>query len=304
MALLSQNPRRFSIRAKRIQGTKHCDSSIRAELSSALVIGQLVRSWSDLGARPLDHSFLLVAVHRNFGRASTPHGTSIPTAETLCEGDDARVAITDKLAFNRPVPPILTTRSEPMAMDTLETSFEKECADNQTLTFSTLEKECQLQGIGWQELLKDCGGLTVDGLFTNLAWLLSDQCTHETKIAVFNGLTENQVKSRQIFTGSLLQQLTEVYGYLEGVVRTQSCPAQALRESLINAFLHHDYRYRASILICVYSDQIEMVSLGGLMSGLSIDDLRVGLPMSRNPNLAEVFYQLQFSVGWVQDSRL
>jgi ATP-dependent DNA helicase RecG len=70
-------------------------------------------------------------------------------------------------------------------------------------------------------------------------------------------------------------------------------PEVAVREALLNLLVHRDYAYRASALISIYTDRMEFVSIGGLMPGITLDDVMIGLSVCRNQNLANVFYRLQ-----------
>ena len=56
--------------------------------------------------------------------------------------------------------------------------------------------------------------------------------------------------------------------------------------------IHRDYSYAASTLISAYADRMEIVSVGGLISGFSLADVMAGLSICRNPKLANVFYRL------------
>lgn len=56
--------------------------------------------------------------------------------------------------------------------------------------------------------------------------------------------------------------------------------------------MHRDYSYSASTLVNIYDDRIEFASIGGLMSGISLNDILLGLSICRNPKLANVFYRL------------
>ena len=61
----------------------------------------------------------------------------------------------------------------------------------------------------------------------------------------------------------------------------------------MNSLVHRDYSFRASTLVSVYADRIEFVSVGGLPSGIELDDIMLGLSVCRNPKLAAIFYRLQ-----------
>ena len=70
-------------------------------------------------------------------------------------------------------------------------------------------------------------------------------------------------------------------------------PEAALREALLNALVHRDYSFSGSILIHVNDEQMEFISIGGLLPGLSPDDIRIGISQPRNNNLAEMFHRLR-----------
>ena len=76
-------------------------------------------------------------------------------------------------------------------------------------------------------------------------------------------------------------------------VDTRDYPEDALREALLNLMVHRDYGFQASALISIYEDRIEFVSVGGLVSGIDLEDIMMGISVCRNQNLANVFYRLQ-----------
>ncbi len=152
--------------------------------------------------------------------------------------------------------------------------------------------------------MQTLGIVSSEGIFTNLGLLLSDQCPHIIKAATFSGTDQVQFQDRREFTGSLLRQVDDAYTFMdmrndtsatfEGVHRVdhRAYPPAALREGLLNAIVHRDYTYSASTLISVYSDRIEIVSVGGLIPGFHLNDVTSGLSICRNPKLANVFYRL------------
>ena len=70
-------------------------------------------------------------------------------------------------------------------------------------------------------------------------------------------------------------------------------PDEAIREALLNALVHRDYSFSGSIIINVNDKKMEFVSIGGLVPGLSTDDIKIGISQPRNKNLAEVFHRLR-----------
>jgi ATP-dependent DNA helicase RecG len=71
-------------------------------------------------------------------------------------------------------------------------------------------------------------------------------------------------------------------------------PTDAIREALLNALQHRDYGFSGSIIINVNDKQMERISIGGLLPGISTEDLRNGISQSRNENLAKIFQRLNF----------
>lgn len=175
----------------------------------------------------------------------------------------------------------------------------------QELTFDSARKEFERADISLGAAqMRSLHILTEEGIYTNLAALLSDQCSHTIKIAVFNGLEKVSFADRTELGGSVLRQVNEAYEYLdrynathsefEGIHRKdiRSYPPEAIREALLNAVIHRDYSLSGSILISVFDDRIEFVSIGGLVSGISFDDIMIGVSIQRNEALANVFYRL------------
>lgn len=152
---------------------------------------------------------------------------------------------------------------------------------------------------------KTLGIINTDGVYSNLGLLISDQCVHTIKVAVFEGTEKLVFKDRTEFTGSLLKQLSDVFEMLGRYNRTHSefvglyrvdtrdYPIEAIREVLLNALVHRDYSFSGSILISIFDDRIEVVSLGGLVKGITYDDIMLGASIPRNKKLANLFYRLK-----------
>ena len=185
--------------------------------------------------------------------------------------------------------------------------FEELRAMNQNLTFSAMEESFQKRELPLSEEKFTSLGLLnpEDKQFTNLAWLLSDQCQHTLKIAVFAGDDKTVFKDRKEFSGSIFRQLEEGYAYLQLVNRTAGrfsgleridltdYPEEALREALLNAMIHRDYSLRGSIIINANDACMEFISLGGLLAGLSKEDICNGISLPRNNKLAELCLRLK-----------
>ncbi|MDD4569783.1 MAG: ATP-binding protein [Tepidanaerobacteraceae bacterium] len=70
-------------------------------------------------------------------------------------------------------------------------------------------------------------------------------------------------------------------------------PEDAVREALLNAIVHRDYSFSGSTFINLYSDRLEIISLGGLVAGLSLEAAMLGASQPRNEKLAALFYRMK-----------
>lgn len=77
------------------------------------------------------------------------------------------------------------------------------------------------------------------------------------------------------------------------LVEHVDCPEEAICAALLNALMHKDYSYSASIIINVNSSCIEFINIGGLASGLSVDDIKIGKTVPRNEMLFNLFHRLR-----------
>ena len=202
--------------------------------------------------------------------------------------------------------PATDTAIRRMIKETDGDRFEAMRCLNQELTFESTQKEFKLRKVefGTQQM-RTLKLIDQDGLYSNLALLLSDQCVHTIKAAVFQGTDQTIFKDRREFTGSLMQQMNEVYDFIDFRNQTRATieklyrvdvrdyPEVAVREALMNLLVHRDYAFSASSLISIYADRIEFVSIGGLMPGIELEDVMVGISVCRNQDLANVFYRLR-----------
>ena len=201
--------------------------------------------------------------------------------------------------------PATDTAIRRMIKETDGDRFEAMRCLNQDLTFEATKKEFELRKTDFgSQQMRTLKLIDQDGLYSNLALLLSDQCVHTIKVAVFQGTDQTIFKDRREFTGSLMQQMNEVYDFIDFRNQTRATieklyrvdvrdyPEVAVREALLNLLVHRDYSFSASAFISIYEDRIEFVSIGGLMPGIELEDVMVGISVCRNQDLANVFYRL------------
>ena len=125
-------------------------------------------------------------------------------------------------------------------------------------------------------------------------------------MAVFADRQNTVFRDRKEFTGSVLEQLEETFNYLQlcnsnrsvidGLTRKDywDYPRDAVREALLNSLIHRDYGFSGSIIINVNDSCMEFISIGGLLPGISTEDIRNGISQLRNKKLEEIFHRLNF----------
>ena len=193
-----------------------------------------------------------------------------------------------------------------MIKETSGECFEIARSINQDLHFKYLENIFKDKAISFNENNKKTLGLIgEDNTYTNLGLILSDECPYTIKIAVFEGNIKSIFKDRYEFNGSMIKQLEEAYNYIDRYNSTKAefkglnridirdYPIEAIREALLNAVVHRDYSFSSSILINIFNDRMEFVSIGGLVKGITYDDIMLGISIARNKNLANLFYRLK-----------
>ncbi len=193
-----------------------------------------------------------------------------------------------------------------MIKETSNDSYEDERSLNQELTFEKTAEYFAQKGLDFGDAQKRTLNIIgTDGTYTNLGMLLSDQCVHTIKLAVFEGSNKIVFKDRKELSGSLFEQLEGAFSYIDNFNRTRAefaglyridtrdYPTEALREALLNAIVHKDYGFSASILISVFDNRIEIVTVGGLVHGITFDDIMLGVSALRNQHLSNVFYRLK-----------
>lgn len=186
--------------------------------------------------------------------------------------------------------------------------FEERRSINQDLTFEQAGAVFARQKVDFSAdkfpALRICN--ISDKMYTNLGLVVSDQCEHTIKAAVFADEANTVFKAHREFGGSILKQVGEAFEYLSlcnqnrsefvGIARVDhwDYPPEAVRESLLNAVVHREYALSGSIIVNVNDTCMEFISLGGIVPGLSADDIKSGISQPRNRNMAEIFHRLNY----------
>lgn len=70
-------------------------------------------------------------------------------------------------------------------------------------------------------------------------------------------------------------------------INTKDYLPYSLRESLLNAVIHQSYYFNSSILVTLYDNRFEIVSMGGLINEITIKEIFKGIS-------SNIFYRLGY----------
>lgn len=203
------------------------------------------------------------------------------------------------------------TASEPMPQKMIEELFASRTrnsigkikANRQDLSFAQLriyyeEKHKPLN----QQFKKNLELLTPHGDLNYAGYLLADENNISVKVAKYGGVTRaNLVESNEYGYVSLIKATKSVLDKieLENKTITEITAKErlekrlwneiALREAIINAFVHNDYTREIAPKFEIFQDRLEITSAGSLIEGLSEAEFFEGYSVPRNKELMRVF---------------
>ena len=188
--------------------------------------------------------------------------------------------------------------------------FEELPCEDQELTFDTLcqklKESIQIENFN-QDTLKTLNLYNSATGYNNAAGILADK-NHFPGIDIVRfGENISVIHKRATFDNiSILagyEKVSEVfkdyyqYEEIHGTEREkeEKIPEAAFREAIANALIHRVWDVESQIKVSMFDDRIEIISPGGLPSGITEDEYLSGkLSVLRNRNLANVFYSLGF----------
>ena len=149
-----------------------------------------------------DKSVVVLTVHRGTARPYYLAGKGIRPEGVYVRQGASSVPASEAAILN-------------MIKETSGDCYEEARSVNQQLTFDEAEKYFAERNMAFGEQQKRTLNIIgADGTYTNLGMLLSDQCVHTIKLAVFNGSQKTVFRDRKELMGSLLKQLEEAYAYI------------------------------------------------------------------------------------------
>lgn len=212
--------------------------------------------------------------------------------------NDTSTIEVDTLEFSRLVLEGKNIRFEELPCKDQELSFE--------ILQSNLKEKIQIETFN-KDTLKTLNLYDDVNGFNNAAGLLADK-NHFPGIDIVKfGENISIIQKRITFENTSVLDIYEKalsvfrdyyqYEVIQGADRkmAEKIPEAAFREAIANALIHRVWDVDLQIRVSMFDDRIEVVSPGGLPSGITEDEYLSGkLSVLRNRNLANVFYRLGF----------
>jgi ATP-dependent DNA helicase RecG len=149
------------------------------------------------------------------------------------------------------------------------------------------------------------------GELCNAARLFFAKEPIQLRCAVFGTTDTVTIIDRHDFDGDILELIEEAQKYilknihigmrLEGLYRVDvpEISMDALREAIINAFCHRDWRDPDYVQVAIFKNRVEVRNPGKLYGGLTIEDLHRGnVSKRRNPLIADLFRRIEMVESW------
>lgn len=209
------------------------------------------------------------------------------------------------------------TSVEKMGEELILTLFQKRdkrtlrtiLSERRDLTFSYLKEAYEKKGyeVG-DNFLTQLELFAPEGQYNRLAYLLSDQFASPFQYARYRGDDVFDLAEHKAFEGqSILKSASEILDYIQSrnTVYTRITPTGredeprfnpiAMRELVVNAIVHNDYRGEGMPSFEEFPSRFEISSFGGLPEGFTKEDFLNGYSLPVNPELIRVFRDLGFA---------
>lgn len=220
-----------------------------------------------------------------------------------------KFGMTEKGSFMR-----IGTAAEPMPQKLIDELFAKRTrnsiskikSNQQALTFEQLKIYYEATGTKLNDkFATNLELLDADNEYNYVAYLLSDKNNTSIKLAKYKGTTRvNLIENNEYGYGSLIKATKQILDKMElenkTITKITSKERQetrlwdeiALREAIINAFVHNDYTNEIPPKFEIFDDRIEITSAGGLPESLSQEEFFEGFSVPRNKEIMRVFKDL------------
>ncbi|MCI9146637.1 MAG: winged helix-turn-helix transcriptional regulator [Hungatella sp.] len=140
-----------------------------------------------------------------------------------------------------------------------------------------------------------------------MASILADSNSYSIKVAVFRGRDKTDlIKRNEYGYKCMLVAVKQVLDYMEALNDTvvdvggslrqerQMFDFSCFREAWLNACLHNRWSRQTPPAVYMFDDRIEIISMGGLPDGLTLDEFYEGKSKPVNLELQQIMVQLDY----------
>ena len=221
-----------------------------------------------------------------------------------------KYGLSEKGAFIR-----IGSASEPMPSRQIEELFTKRMrcsigkirSPKKDLRFQQLQIYYQSMGKTLNEqFAKNLELLNEDGDYNYVAYLMNDINNISVRVARYAGTNQvDLVQNEEYGHESLIKATQQVLDklnlenrtftkitYKQRIERRLWNPV-ALREAVINAFVHNDYTYEVAPKFEIFKDRLVITSCGGLPYSISQEEFFLGTSIPRNKELMRIFRDVE-----------
>lgn len=182
-------------------------------------------------------------------------------------------------------------------------------ANNQALTFEQLKMLYAGNNLTLREntFEQNLNLLTRDGTYNLMAAILADVNSYSIKVAVFRGTDKTDLVRRNEYGYKcMLVAVKQVLDYMEalndtvvdveGSLRkeTKLFDFPCFREAWLNACLHNRWSRQTPPAVYMFENRIEILSVGGLPDGLTLEEFYEGKSKPGNLELQQIMVQLDY----------
>lgn len=182
-------------------------------------------------------------------------------------------------------------------------------ANNQELSFDQLKMLYAGNNLTFREntFERNLNLLTRDGAYNLMAAILADTNSYSIKVAVFRGTDKTDLVRRNEYGYKcMLVAVKQVLDYMEalndtavdvgGSLRKESrlFDFPCFREAWLNACLHNRWSRQTPPAVYMFQDRIEVISVGGLPDGLTLEEFYEGKSKPVNLELQQIMVQLDY----------
>jgi len=117
--------------------------------------------------------------------------------------------------------------------------------------------------------------VSMDGTIIGNTFSDNENALEGTILEVFRGAMD--------FIGRNMKKIPETNGFNSST--KWEIPYEVFEELLVNALVHRDYFISSTVKVLVFSDRVEIISPGKLPNSLTVENVRNGVSILRNPIL-------------------